>query len=572
MTYPSGRAVDFSRDSVGRVSNVSTTFAAVTKQVLQNLTYDPFGPVIGFTYGNGLARAVGFDLDGRVTAIQSALAQELDYGYDLFDQIANLDDNITIGRNQSFDYDGLDRLVIADGDYGTFLFSYDGVGNRINLDGSGGLDTYGYATSSHHLESITGPNAETRTYDAAGNTETLKDLTLTYGDHSRLTEVWQGGSKLADYSYDGLGRRIIKTTGGKTSIYHYDQEGNLIAETDGQGHAQNEFIYVEGQPLAARVYPPPAVSQCSGGDLVLVGETVSANQTYYCQATSSITAGDEGFAVEAAGAAVLSAPRVVLRQGFSISAGGALTVGPAAAVPQPIGTLYFIHPDHLGTPRLMTDAAQAVVWRWDSAPFAEGAPNEDPDGDGQELTLNLRFRGQYFDQETGLHYNYFRDYDPTTGRYIESDPSGLDGGLNTYLYVYASPLHLIDPMGLTSWYCKRPLGGKPGSKGQHHYICVTLPNGKIKCDSTSPGFNYPTWPWAPEPGIPSDPNKDYYDSTSCEWVERDNDDCVEKCLLDRWNRPRPLYTVVGPFGTNCQEYSTGIKLDCMMECFRKKNP
>jgi len=65
-------------------------------------------------------------------------------------------------------------------------------------------------------------------------------------------------------------------------------------------------------------------------------------------------------------------------------------------------------------------------------------------------TINLRFPGQYFDQETGLHYNYFRDYDPQTGRYVESDPIGLDGGLNTYGYVEGNPLSYFDAYGLTA--------------------------------------------------------------------------------------------------------------------------
>lgn len=68
--------------------------------------------------------------------------------------------------------------------------------------------------------------------------------------------------------------------------------------------------------------------------------------------------------------------------------------------------------------------------------------------------------GQYFDQETGLHYNYFRDYDPSTGRYIESDPIGLGGGLNTYGYSRANPLRFIDPFGL-AYFAKRPLQGSP---------------------------------------------------------------------------------------------------------------
>jgi RHS repeat-associated protein len=77
-------------------------------------------------------------------------------------------------------------------------------------------------------------------------------------------------------------------------------------------------------------------------------------------------------------------------------------------------------------------------------------PNDDPDNDGLAFGLNLRFPGQYFDAETGLHYNYFRYYDPSTGRYITGDPIGLAGGLNTYGYVSNNPVNFIDPFGLKS--------------------------------------------------------------------------------------------------------------------------
>jgi RHS repeat-associated protein len=110
--------------------------------------------------------------------------------------------------------------------------------------------------------------------------------------------------------------------------------------------------------------------------------------------------------------------------------------------------LRYLHTDHLGTPRLATDAAQQVLWRWDGNAFGDSAPNQDPDGDGTLTTVNLRYPGQYFDGETGLHYNWNRYYDPKTGRYITSDPIGLAGGLNTYSYVYNNPLSFIDPLGL----------------------------------------------------------------------------------------------------------------------------
>jgi RHS repeat-associated protein len=69
---------------------------------------------------------------------------------------------------------------------------------------------------------------------------------------------------------------------------------------------------------------------------------------------------------------------------------------------------------------------------------------------GRSFVYNPRFPGQYFDVETGLNYNAYRDYDPATGRYVESDPIGLGGGVNTYSYVNGSPLRLVDLLGLAA--------------------------------------------------------------------------------------------------------------------------
>ena len=110
--------------------------------------------------------------------------------------------------------------------------------------------------------------------------------------------------------------------------------------------------------------------------------------------------------------------------------------------------LYFIEADHLNTPRLVADATGRTVWRWDQQePFGVNVPDENPSGLGI-FDLPLRLPGQYFDRETNLHYNYHRGYDPSLGRYEESDPIGLKAGLNTYLYVSANPLGASDPMGL----------------------------------------------------------------------------------------------------------------------------
>jgi RHS repeat-associated protein len=118
-------------------------------------------------------------------------------------------------------------------------------------------------------------------------------------------------------------------------------------------------------------------------------------------------------------------------------------------VNQGVAQVYFIHTDHLNTPRLITNQAQQVVWRWDNTePFGNSVPDENPSGLGT-FTCNLRFAGQYFDKETNLHYNMARDYDPAIGRYMQSDPIGLRGGINTYTYVGGNPLRFTDPTGLS---------------------------------------------------------------------------------------------------------------------------
>jgi len=97
----------------------------------------------------------------------------------------------------------------------------------------------------------------------------------------------------------------------------------------------------------------------------------------------------------------------------------------------------------------MTDSTKTVVWHWDGDAFGFIAPNIDPDGNGSGDYLNLRFAGQIADTETGVFYNLNRDYDQSAGRYLQSDPIGLDGGINIYSYVYNNPVNYFDRDGLT---------------------------------------------------------------------------------------------------------------------------
>jgi RHS repeat-associated protein len=142
-------------------------------------------------------------------------------------------------------------------------------------------------------------------------------------------------------------------------------------------------------------------------------------------------------------------------------------------------------------PRKATDSQARAVWSWNSDAFGSTAANEDVDGDGAKTTVNLRFPGQYYDQETGLYYNWNRYYDPATGRYITSDPIGLDGGINTYGYVGGNPVSYTDVTGenpifrvVAVWVAQAAWGGWQGYQAAKAFD-------KAQCDNPplDPGMN-----------------------------------------------------------------------------------
>ena len=127
--------------------------------------------------------------------------------------------------------------------------------------------------------------------------------------------------------------------------------------------------------------------------------------------------------------------------------------------------IYYVITDHLGTPQQMVNSAGVVVWKAAYLPFG------DTQIDVETITNNIRFKGQYHDIETGLHYNWHRFYDPSTGRYISADPIGLFGGLNLYSYANQNPINYIDPWGLQVQVHSRDVGGTLGS-GAHTFVTV----------------------------------------------------------------------------------------------------
>jgi RHS repeat-associated protein len=247
-------------------------------------------------------------------------------------------------------------------------------------------------------------------------------------------------------------------------------------------------------------------------------------------------------------------------------------------VTEPVGAapIYFIYPDQLNTPRAITNAQGSTVWTWaNNDPFGNNAPNENPSGLGT-FTMNLRFPGQYFDRETNTHYNYYRDYDPAIGRYIQSDPIGLAGGINTYAYVYDNPIKFTDPKGLDTYICTRPLRWNTpfGTIGinvgpfHHQYVCtVSDLNGQVICGSiTASGsiFGSPASPTGPN-------NNDVYEPTQCQFVAPPNA-CLENCIASKLRGDLPIYDVRAGtrFGNSgaqqCQTFTNNVFGSCEQQC------
>jgi RHS repeat-associated protein len=198
----------------------------------------------------------------------------------------------------------------------------------------------------------------------------------------------------------------------------------------------------------------------------------------------------------------------------------AITVGPPTPAAR---ALYFIHADHLNTPRLVADAAGTTVWQWDQQePFGSNPADENPSGFGA-FDLPLRFGGQEHDAETGLHYNYFRDYDASIGRYVESDPIGLLGGINTYAYVRNTPITNLDMLGLM------------GSRGNQTYGCGS---------------------GASQPWVPNNP-LGYPFLDCCNDHDRCYDDCINKP-----SRAQCDSTFCSCVASKCYRYARGQKRQC----------
>jgi RHS repeat-associated protein len=232
-----------------------------------------------------------------------------------------------------------------------------------------------------------------------------------------------------------------------------------------------------------------------------------------------------------------------------------LNGAPLAMVQNPATTpkVYYLHNDPLGAPRRATDKNGVVMWAWQGDAFGNTLPDEDPDNDGVATEINLRFPGQYYDEETGLHQNWHRYYDPSTGRYITSDPIGLDGGLNSYTYVGGNPLRWADPFGLAVQICTK-------FWHPHTFICVDG-----YCSGKYPSGN----PFA----SPGDVRDDSLNKPSASCSDVPNNKCdqnsFEQCVAKRLSNRGPSGDRYNYMTTNCGQWAEDVIQQCRNECTKK---
>ncbi|RUL74071.1 RHS repeat-associated core domain-containing protein [Dyella choica] len=367
ITHPSGNQVSYSYDADGRISSVTAATSSGTTTLVSNATYLPFGPISGYTLGNGQAITRTYDANYRMTDLASP-AFTLHVARDAMGDITGIGNSP--GANpatEAYSYDPLYRLTSITEANGSTLESvtYNQTGDRLSKTGGGlATGTYSYNPSTHQL--IATDNAA-RSVDANGNTTAISQAGSTYGfgynDRNRMVVTQLNQSTVAAYTYNAHGERVAKISSNSTERYNYGPGGQLLSE---YGATNREYVYFDGLPVA------------------------------------------------------------------NIDTNGTFT------------SIAYVSADHSGTPRVVTDGRGTTLWTW---PY-QGNQWGELQPTSNSYTYNLRFPGQYYDVESGLSYNLHRDYDSATGRYIESDPKGLQAGVSTFLYASGNPLTYVDPLGL----------------------------------------------------------------------------------------------------------------------------
>lgn len=277
IQYPSGRSVSFTRDAVGRLTGVDTQDAdGNTDTIVSNRVYRADGLWTSQSYDNGLTQTKQYDKQGRLI---SHLADDYsrDYIYDANGNIISAD-AIDNSQERDYGYDVLDRLTSESDSIRNLIrdYQYDANGNREQFSEAAQFSSLTYQADTNRLTAV---NSAAITLDTSGRT--LSDASgrsFTYDDLGRLEQVELGGQVVGQYLYDHQQLRTQKLTSDGLTVYHYDLSGNVIAESDRNGTVLIEYIYADGERVAALLpgsTPSSTASNLALGKVAVLSDTIN---------------------------------------------------------------------------------------------------------------------------------------------------------------------------------------------------------------------------------------------------------------------------------------------------------
>jgi RHS repeat-associated protein len=417
-------AYDTAPNGIGRIAAIHDPSGST------QWSYDTHGRIVGKTQTVGsvaLSLSYAYDNAGRMTSFTLPSGKAVQYSYASNGQLVS----VAVNGQQLMNN-------VAYRAFGPVTaWTLPSLGSVVSRTFDTADRTSSYSRAS--AQRVLGYDQGDRLFSISDSADSSTNQTLSYDSLDRILSAAINGST-DSYSYDLLGNRLAKSSAQGNSTYHYAATSNTLTAIDNPNGTASLSYDAAGNLLSDGTR---SFSYDARGHLV---------QAVTPAGTTSYLTNALGQRVSKSGASYYvydNAGRMVgeYNRDGSLIQEYVYIAGRLAAILRESGT-YYVYADQLGAPRHVTDSSGIAVWRWETEPFGTGAANEDPNGRGSNFTLNVRFPGQYYDKETGLHYNHFRYYDPGTGRYIESDPIGLGGGRNTYAYVGGNPMRFIDPAGL----------------------------------------------------------------------------------------------------------------------------
>lgn len=474
-SYSYDKAGNLASETDARGITVSYQYDALNR--VTDITYPDSSENITFSFDDAASGNKGV---GRLTSVNQA-SSNYEYSYNQLGQMLSEQYSIgeqSYGLNYHYDAAGqqtgmnypsgakVNYVLDSQGQIAAITYQAPGVSETQNIltnatylpFGPVASFTFGNALTNSYTydlnyrltaHQLTDLKNKTLKYSATGNIEAITDsiagansFTFGYDKLSRLLSASNGSlaGELGNisFTYDGIGNRLTKTNGPVNQSYSYIENTHHL-----------EKVTVEG----AAVTPTTAGTYYDARRLASIANAQYQYNYRQLRVAKTMTDGEvKGIHYHYDQNGLLIAESTAEGKWLKeyIYFNGQLV----AMVDVDLAgghTLYMVHTDHLGTPNQITDMSGKLVWQAEYSPFGLATIQSDIDGDGQHIELNIRFPGQYYDKESGLHYNWHRYYDPAIGRYITSDPLGLAAGINTYGYVEQNPINYIDFMGLDKW-------------------------------------------------------------------------------------------------------------------------